>query len=68
MLEKVFNKWKGLKTLMWLTFGWLLCSSPIKDINDVVELSVLDENGEKSPNFLGKVAIPLLTVSVKKTY
>uniref|UniRef100_A0AAQ6IJJ0 C2 domain-containing protein n=1 Tax=Anabas testudineus TaxID=64144 RepID=A0AAQ6IJJ0_ANATE len=36
---------------------------PIKDINDVVELSVLDENGEKSPNFLGKVAIPLLTVS-----
>ncbi|XP_026220935.1 multiple C2 and transmembrane domain-containing protein 2 isoform X2 [Anabas testudineus] len=35
---------------------------PIKDINDVVELSVLDENGEKSPNFLGKVAIPLLTV------
>uniref|UniRef100_A0A8C7ZGE2 Multiple C2 domains, transmembrane 2a n=1 Tax=Oryzias sinensis TaxID=183150 RepID=A0A8C7ZGE2_9TELE len=35
---------------------------PIKDINDVVELTVLDENGDKSPNFLGKVAIPLLSV------
>ncbi|XP_029991821.1 multiple C2 and transmembrane domain-containing protein 2 isoform X3 [Sphaeramia orbicularis] len=32
---------------------------PIKDIHDVVELTVLDENGD---NFLGKVAIPLLTV------
>ncbi|KAF7224495.1 multiple C2 and transmembrane domain-containing protein 2 isoform X2 [Nothobranchius furzeri] len=31
---------------------------PIKDIHDVVELTVLDENGD---NFLGKVAIPLLT-------
>ncbi|CAJ1056822.1 multiple C2 and transmembrane domain-containing protein 2 [Xyrichtys novacula] len=35
---------------------------PIKDIHDVVELTVFDENGDKSPNFLGKVAIPLLTV------
>ncbi|XP_041651749.1 multiple C2 and transmembrane domain-containing protein 2 [Cheilinus undulatus] len=35
---------------------------PIKDIHDVVELTVLDENGDKAPNFLGKVAIPLLTV------
>uniref|UniRef100_A0A3P8W7F5 Multiple C2 domains, transmembrane 2a n=1 Tax=Cynoglossus semilaevis TaxID=244447 RepID=A0A3P8W7F5_CYNSE len=35
---------------------------PIKDINDVVELTVFDENGEKNPNFLGKVAIPLLSV------
>ncbi|XP_070764284.1 multiple C2 and transmembrane domain-containing protein 2 isoform X3 [Enoplosus armatus] len=34
---------------------------PIKDIHDVIELTVLDENGDK-PNFLGKVAIPLLTV------
>ncbi|XP_067445802.1 multiple C2 and transmembrane domain-containing protein 2 isoform X1 [Thunnus thynnus] len=32
---------------------------PIKDIHDVIELTVLDENGD---NFLGKVAIPLLTV------
>ncbi|GLD58668.1 multiple C2 and transmembrane domain-containing protein 2-like isoform X1, partial [Lates japonicus] len=35
---------------------------PIKDIHDVVELTVLDENGDKTPNFLGKVAIPLLSV------
>ncbi|XP_054896598.1 multiple C2 and transmembrane domain-containing protein 2 isoform X2 [Poeciliopsis prolifica] len=35
---------------------------PIKDIHDVVEVTVFDENGDKSSNFLGKVAIPLLTV------
>uniref|UniRef100_A0A3B4UEF1 Multiple C2 and transmembrane domain containing 2 n=1 Tax=Seriola dumerili TaxID=41447 RepID=A0A3B4UEF1_SERDU len=35
---------------------------PIKDIHDVIELTVLDENGDKTPNFLGKVAIPLLSV------
>lgn len=43
---------------------YLLCYSPIKDIHDVIELTVLDENGDKAPNFLGKVAIPLLTVSL----
>ncbi|XP_039989878.1 multiple C2 and transmembrane domain-containing protein 2 isoform X2 [Xiphias gladius] len=35
---------------------------PVKDIHDVIELTVLDENGDKTPNFLGKVAIPLLSV------
>ncbi|XP_074489122.1 multiple C2 and transmembrane domain-containing protein 2 isoform X2 [Sebastes fasciatus] len=35
---------------------------PIKDIHDVIELTLLDENGDKAPNFLGKEAIPLLTV------
>ncbi|PWA14295.1 hypothetical protein CCH79_00012244, partial [Gambusia affinis] len=35
---------------------------PIKDIHDVVEVTVFDENGDKPPNLLGKVAIPLLTV------
>ncbi|XP_027898586.1 multiple C2 and transmembrane domain-containing protein 2 isoform X1 [Xiphophorus couchianus] len=35
---------------------------PIKDIHDVVEVTVFDENGDRSPNLLGKVAIPLLTV------
>uniref|UniRef100_A0A8C6NSW6 Multiple C2 domains, transmembrane 2a n=1 Tax=Nothobranchius furzeri TaxID=105023 RepID=A0A8C6NSW6_NOTFU len=38
---------------------------PIKDIHDVVELTVLDENGD---NFLGKVAIPLLTVTGLRTF
>uniref|UniRef100_A0A8D3BVT4 Multiple C2 domains, transmembrane 2a n=1 Tax=Scophthalmus maximus TaxID=52904 RepID=A0A8D3BVT4_SCOMX len=35
---------------------------PIKDIHDVIEFTVFDENGEKNPTFLGKVAIPLLRV------
>ncbi|XP_029377993.1 multiple C2 and transmembrane domain-containing protein 2 isoform X1 [Echeneis naucrates] len=35
---------------------------PIKDIHDVLELTVLDENGDKTRNFLGKVVIPLLSV------
>ncbi|KAM4733529.1 multiple C2 and transmembrane domain-containing protein 2 isoform 2-T2 [Anableps anableps] len=35
---------------------------PVKDIHDVVEVTVFDENGDRSPNLLGKVAIPLLTV------
>ncbi|KAM6961198.1 multiple C2 and transmembrane domain-containing protein 2 [Aplochiton taeniatus] len=35
---------------------------PIKDIHDVLELCVLDENGDKATSFLGKVAIPLLSV------
>ncbi|XP_010891012.2 multiple C2 and transmembrane domain-containing protein 2 [Esox lucius] len=35
---------------------------PIKDIHDVLELTVFGEAGDKSPDFLGRVAIPLLTV------
>ncbi|KAM6936931.1 multiple C2 and transmembrane domain-containing protein 2 [Xenentodon cancila] len=35
---------------------------PIKDIHEVIELTVFDDNGDKSPSFLGKVAIPLLSV------
>ncbi|KAK1888400.1 Multiple C2 and transmembrane domain containing protein 2 [Dissostichus eleginoides] len=35
---------------------------PIKDIHDVIVLTLLDENGDKAPNFLGKVDIPLLTI------
>ncbi|XP_047208581.1 multiple C2 and transmembrane domain-containing protein 2 isoform X2 [Girardinichthys multiradiatus] len=35
---------------------------PIKDIHDVVEVTVFDENGDRCPNLLGKIAIPLLTV------
>ncbi|KAL6037899.1 hypothetical protein STEG23_003992, partial [Scotinomys teguina] len=34
---------------------------PIKDIHDVLEVTVLDEDGDKAPDFLGKVAIPLLS-------
>lgn len=32
----------------------------------MIALTLLDENGDKAPNFLGKVDIPLLTVSVFK--
>ncbi|KYO21038.1 multiple C2 and transmembrane domain-containing protein 1 isoform B [Alligator mississippiensis] len=35
---------------------------PIKDIHDVLEVTVFDEDGDKSPDFLGKVAIPLLSI------
>ncbi|XP_041693371.1 multiple C2 and transmembrane domain-containing protein 2 [Coregonus clupeaformis] len=35
---------------------------PIKDIHDVLEMTVFGEDGDKAPNFLGRVAIPLLTV------
>ncbi|XP_017333913.1 multiple C2 and transmembrane domain-containing protein 2 isoform X2 [Ictalurus punctatus] len=35
---------------------------PVKDIHDVLEVTVFDEDGDKAPDFLGKVAIPLLSV------
>ncbi|CAL8324863.1 unnamed protein product [Gadus morhua 'NCC'] len=35
---------------------------PVKDIHDVLELTVLDDNGDKTPTVLGKVAIPLLSI------
>ncbi|XP_051004684.1 multiple C2 and transmembrane domain-containing protein 2 [Acomys russatus] len=35
---------------------------PIKDIHDVLEVTVFDEDGDKAPDFLGKVAIPLLSI------
>uniref|UniRef100_A0A8C7GE70 Multiple C2 and transmembrane domain containing 2 n=1 Tax=Oncorhynchus kisutch TaxID=8019 RepID=A0A8C7GE70_ONCKI len=34
---------------------------PVKDIHDVLELKVFDEDGDKAPDFLGRVAIPLLS-------
>ncbi|XP_028922417.1 multiple C2 and transmembrane domain-containing protein 2 isoform X2 [Ornithorhynchus anatinus] len=34
----------------------------IKDIHDVLEVTVFDEDGDKPPDFLGKVAIPLLSI------
>uniref|UniRef100_A0A3P8YP80 C2 domain-containing protein n=1 Tax=Esox lucius TaxID=8010 RepID=A0A3P8YP80_ESOLU len=35
---------------------------PVKDIHDVLELTIFDEDGDKAPDFLGKVAIPLLSI------
>uniref|UniRef100_A0A8C7JXM3 Multiple C2 domains, transmembrane 2a n=1 Tax=Oncorhynchus kisutch TaxID=8019 RepID=A0A8C7JXM3_ONCKI len=37
---------------------------PIKDIHDVLELTVFGEDGDKAPDLLGRVAIPLLTVKL----
>ncbi|XP_043533487.1 multiple C2 and transmembrane domain-containing protein 2-like isoform X2 [Chiloscyllium plagiosum] len=34
----------------------------IRDIHDVLEVTVFDEDGDKPPDFLGKVAIPLLSI------
>ncbi|XP_067245434.1 multiple C2 and transmembrane domain-containing protein 2 [Chanodichthys erythropterus] len=36
---------------------------PIKDIHDALVLTVYHDDGDKAPDFLGKVAIPLLTIS-----
>ncbi|XP_060779957.1 multiple C2 and transmembrane domain-containing protein 2 isoform X3 [Neoarius graeffei] len=36
---------------------------PVKDIHEILILTVFGEDGDKVPDFLGKVAIPLLTVS-----
>uniref|UniRef100_A0A3B4BKA1 C2 domain-containing protein n=1 Tax=Periophthalmus magnuspinnatus TaxID=409849 RepID=A0A3B4BKA1_9GOBI len=35
---------------------------PVKDIHDVLIVTVFDEDGDKAPDFLGKVAVPLLSV------
>ncbi|XP_060116217.1 multiple C2 and transmembrane domain-containing protein 2 [Heteronotia binoei] len=35
---------------------------PVKDIHDVLEVTVFDEDGDKPPDFLGKAAIPLLSI------
>lgn len=42
--------------------------SPVKDIHDVLEVTVFDEDGDKPPDFLGKIAIPLLSVSFFCSY
>lgn len=35
---------------------------PVKDIHDILMLTVYDEDGDKAPDFLGKVAVPLLWI------
>ncbi|XP_060890843.1 multiple C2 and transmembrane domain-containing protein 2 isoform X1 [Labrus mixtus] len=35
---------------------------PVKDIHDVLMVTIFDEDGDKAPDFLGKVAIPLLSI------
>jgi len=57
--------WGRLRACVW-NITVCVCPfhySPIKDIHDVLEVTVFDEDGDKPPDFLGKVAIPLLSVS-----
>uniref|UniRef100_A0A3Q2XJV8 Multiple C2 and transmembrane domain-containing protein 2-like n=1 Tax=Hippocampus comes TaxID=109280 RepID=A0A3Q2XJV8_HIPCM len=35
---------------------------PVRDIHEVLLVTVFDEDGDKAPDFLGKVAIPLLSI------
>ncbi|XP_061670855.1 multiple C2 and transmembrane domain-containing protein 2-like isoform X2 [Syngnathoides biaculeatus] len=35
---------------------------PVRDIHEVLLATVFDEDGDKAPDFLGKVAIPLLSI------
>ncbi|XP_068586449.1 multiple C2 and transmembrane domain-containing protein 2-like isoform X2 [Cebidichthys violaceus] len=35
---------------------------PVKDIHDVLVVTIFDEDGDKAPDFLGKVALPLLSI------
>ena len=35
---------------------------PVQDIHSVLELTIFDEDMNKSPEFIGKVVIPLLAV------
>ncbi|XP_028289958.1 multiple C2 and transmembrane domain-containing protein 2 isoform X2 [Gouania willdenowi] len=39
---------------------------PVKDIHEVLVVTVFDDDGDKAPDFLGKIAIPLLSISPKK--
>ena len=40
----------------------LFLSSPVKDVHEVLEVTIFDDDGDKAPDFLGKTAIPLLMV------
>lgn len=43
-------------------------SSNVKDIHSVLEVTVYDEDRDRSADFLGKVAIPLLHVSQRQIF
>nr|XP_057944775.1 multiple C2 and transmembrane domain-containing protein 2 isoform X4 [Doryrhamphus excisus] len=35
---------------------------PVRDIHEVLLVTIFDEDGDKAPDFLGKVAVPLLSI------
>lgn len=61
----MFKNNKSYNTVPW--YKSVFAYSPVKDIHNVLEVTVFDEDGDKAPDFLGKVAIPLLSVSCRKS-
>lgn len=54
-----------LSTCFWQTDSSLTHVSNVKDIHSVLEVTVFDEDRDRSADFLGKIAIPLLHVSTR---
>lgn len=54
-----------LLTCYWQTDASLTNVSNVKDIHSVLEVTVFDEDRDRSADFLGKIAIPLLHVSTR---
>ena len=54
----------GLFFSLFVFFVLFLSISNVKDIHSVLEVTVFDEDRDRSADFLGKVAIPLLQVIV----
>ena len=64
---EVMQYLRGLRSLTCTgeTMVALFCfGSNVKDIHSILEVTVYDEDRDKKAEFLGKVAIPLLRVSV----
>lgn len=60
--KKKYTVFTGLVSCCCL-FVW---ASNVKDIHSVLEVTVYDEDRDRSADFLGKVAIPLLNVSQRQ--
>lgn len=54
---------RGRDALIWIPDLLSYRLSPVKDIHDVLLVTIFDEDGDKAPDFLGKVAVPLLSVN-----
>ena len=59
--QKVFTLWVNLDFSCNFKSYWF-CFSDIRDIHDVVEITVYDEDKDHKYEFLGRVQIPLLRV------
>lgn len=58
----VFSSLPHVFSVLFCVFYVCVCSN-VKDIHSVLEVTVYDEDRDRSADFLGKVAIPLLNVS-----